>query len=81
LKKSQADAVIFATGSTPVKLDFGGKNHVCTADELLNGKEKSGENIVVVGGGLVGCETALWLRGQGKNVTVVEAAAGNTQWW
>ena len=49
------------------------KNHVCTADEILNGKEKAGENVVVVGGGLVGCETGLWLRQQGKNVTIVEA--------
>lgn len=73
IEKSDADVVVFATGSTPVKLDFGGKNHICTADELLNGKEKAGENIVVVGGGLVGCETGLWLRQQGKNVTIVEA--------
>lgn len=73
IEKSDADVVIFATGSTPVKLDFGGKNHVCTADELLKGIEKAGENIVVVGGGLVGCETGLWLRQQGKNVTIVEA--------
>lgn len=73
IEKSDADVVIFATGSTPVKLDFGGKNHVCTADELLKGIEKAGENIVIVGGGLVGCETGLWLRQQGKNVTIVEA--------
>jgi len=26
-----------------------------------------------VGGGLIGCETALWLRQQDKNVTIVEA--------
>jgi len=57
----------------PVKLDFGGKNHVCTAIELLNGKEKAGKDVVVVGGGLIGCETALWLSQQGKNVTIVEA--------
>ena len=74
IEKSDADIIIIAMGSTPVTLDFGGKNHVCTADELLNGKENSGENIVVVGGGLVGCETALWLRQQGKIVTVVESS-------
>ena len=37
------------------------------------GNEKAGENILVVGGGLVGCETGLWLTQQGKNVTIVEA--------
>jgi 2-enoate reductase len=72
IEKSDADVVIVAMGSTPVKLVFGGKNQVCTADEILVGTKNSGENIVVVGGGLVGCETALWLRQQGKNVTIVE---------
>lgn len=73
IKKSDADIVIFATGSTPVKLDFGNKNHVCTADNILRGNEKAGKNVVVVGGGLIGCETGLWLRRQGKNVTIMEA--------
>jgi 2-enoate reductase len=73
IENSDADTVIIAMGSTPVKLDFGSKNHICTADDVLNGAENTGENIVVVGGGLVGCETALWLRLQGKKVTIVES--------
>ncbi|HWQ41468.1 MAG TPA: FAD-dependent oxidoreductase [Desulfosporosinus sp.] len=73
IEQLKADVVIFATGSSPMKLDFDGKNHVCTADEILMGQEKAGDNIIVVGGGLVGCETGLWLRQQGKNVTIVEA--------
>ncbi|MCX6305960.1 MAG: FAD-dependent oxidoreductase [Bacteroidetes bacterium] len=73
IEKSGADAVIIAMGSTPVMLDFGDKNNVCTADELLLGTRISGEDIVVVGGGLIGCETALWLRGQGKKVSIVES--------
>jgi 2-enoate reductase len=73
IEKSNADIVIIATGSTPVRPDFGNKNHVCTADDILKGNEKAGENIVIVGGGLVGCETGLWLRRQGGNVTIVEA--------
>jgi 2-enoate reductase len=72
IEKSDADVVIVAMGSTPIKLDLGCKNQVCTVDEILIGTKNSGENIVVVGGGLVGCETALWLRQQGKNVTIVE---------
>ena len=36
-------------------------------------KEKDcGQETVAVGGGLVGCETALWLARQGKKVTIVE---------
>ncbi|MBC3798641.1 FAD-dependent oxidoreductase [Acetobacterium tundrae] len=73
--KSNVDVVIFATGSTPVKIDFGNKNRIYTADDILKNKENAREDIVVVGGGLVGCETALWLRYQGKNVTIVEAKA------
>jgi 2-enoate reductase len=73
VKRSNADVVIVATGSTPVKLDFGKKDSTYTADELLLHKEKAGKNIVVVGGGLIGCETALWLGLQGKKVTIVEA--------
>jgi 2-enoate reductase len=73
IEKSDADVVVFATGSTPVKLDFEGKNHVYTAIDLLNDTEKAGMNVVVIGGGLIGCETALWLKQQGKNVTIVES--------
>jgi 2-enoate reductase len=36
------------------------------------GKKKAGDNVAVVGGGLIGCETALWLAQQGKNVTILE---------
>lgn len=75
IEEFDADVVIIATGSNPIMLDFGDKNHVCTASDVLNGVCDTGENIVVVGGGLVGCETALWLRQQNKNVTVVEMAA------
>ena len=32
--------------------------------------------MIIIGAGLVGCETALWLHDQGKNVTIVEAANG-----
>jgi len=73
IHKCKADVVIFATGSTPVKIDFGDKNHIYTADDILKNKENAREDIVVVGGGLVGCETALWLRQQGKNVSIVES--------
>lgn len=70
---ANADAVILATGAAPIRLNFGGQAKIYTAEEILLGPEKAGNDIVVVGGGLVGCETALWLRRMGKNVTVVEA--------
>lgn len=72
IEAARADAVVAATGSKPIVPDFGGKNHIFTATDVLSGKYKSGDNIVVIGGGLVGCETALWLAQQGKKVSVVE---------
>ncbi|MGH4137700.1 FAD-dependent oxidoreductase [Clostridium sp.] len=75
IKESKADVVIVATGSNPVKLNFlpgMDKDHICCAEDLLLGKKIAGNTVVIVGGGLVGCETALWLAQQGKDVTVVE---------
>ncbi len=67
------DAVIVATGSTPKVFSLGDDAHVYTAADVLNGVKNPGESTVVIGGGLVGCETALWLAKQGKKVTIVEA--------
>jgi pyruvate/2-oxoglutarate dehydrogenase complex dihydrolipoamide dehydrogenase (E3) component len=44
---------------------------VLTSKEVLNGA-KVGDTVVVIGGGLVGCETAEYLAMQRKNVTIVE---------
>ena len=67
------DAVVVATGSTPKVFSLGDDAHVYTAADVLNGVKNPGESTVVIGGGLVGCETALWLAKQGKKVTIVEA--------
>ena len=67
------DAVIVATGATPKKFPLGENAPVYTAMDALLGKTPIGERVTVVGGGLVGCETALWLAQEGKCVTIVEA--------
>jgi len=74
LREEAPDVVIVATGSSPRDLNVPGvdKNNVVKAEDLLLGKGKAGQNVLVVGGGLVGCETALWLAQQGKSVTIVE---------
>lgn len=71
--KSECDTVIIATGSTPKVFRLGDDEKVYTASQVLLGEKNPGETIVVVGGGLVGCETALWLAQHGKKVTIVEA--------
>lgn len=67
------DAVIIATGSRPKVFSLDDDERVYPAAQVLTGEKDCGDTTVVVGGGLVGCETALWLAERGKNVTIVEA--------
>jgi len=62
-----ADAVIMATGSVPVKLPVDGVNgpNVAQAWDILAGRASSGKKVVIVGGGAVGCETAVYLAQKG----------------
>ncbi|MBP1723728.1 MAG: NADH:flavin oxidoreductase, partial [Deltaproteobacteria bacterium] len=61
-------------GSKPVipEVPGLGKGNAVTAVDLLRGKKMPGREILVLGGGLIGCETALWLAQQGMKVTIVE---------
>lgn len=71
-EKEKADIVVVATGSKPIEMDFGCAELTITASEALLAKKPVGQKVLIVGGGLVGCETALWLAQQGKDVTIVE---------
>ena len=66
--------VIIATGATPIipKIPGVDKNIAVTAINLLLGSKDAGETIVVVGGGLIGCEVAVFLAGKSKRVALVE---------
>ncbi|WP_027400007.1 oxidoreductase [Anaerovorax odorimutans] len=70
---ANADTVIIATGSLPKVLSLGDDEKVFTAEQVLMKEKDPGKATVVIGGGLVGCETALWLAQQGKKVTIIEA--------
>ncbi|WP_143106842.1 NAD(P)/FAD-dependent oxidoreductase, partial [Neomoorella thermoacetica] len=74
VQQQNPDAVIVATGSTPAIPDIAGinKDKVTTVSDLLLGKKQAGGRVVIIGGGLAGCETALWLAQQGKDVTIIE---------
>lgn len=69
----QFDAVIVATGSRPKMFSLGDDEKVYSAEQVLLGRKETGDNVAVVGGGLVGCELALDLAMKGKKVTIVEA--------
>jgi 2-enoate reductase len=68
------DLFIVATGSTenriPVKAPDTSRIGSCI--EVLNGEKEIGKKVVVVGGGVEGCETAVWLSSMGKEVTIIE---------
>jgi len=72
--REKPDVVIVATGSSPVLPDVPGirGENVISACDLLACGQDTGKKVVVVGGGLVGCETALWLAQKGREVTVIE---------
>ncbi len=54
--------VILAAGAAPIVPEFMTKFHSwATADDILYGRKFPGKNIVIVGGGSVGCETADYL--------------------
>lgn len=74
VKAFKPDFVVIATGANPIVLPVPGfdKVHVCIAEKALLKEVAIGQNVAVIGGGLVGCETALDLADQGKNVTIVE---------
>lgn len=67
------DAVIVATGSTPKVFPLGDDARVFTAAQVLLKQKDPGQTVAIVGGGLVGCETALWLAQHGKKVIIAEA--------
>ncbi len=67
-----ADGVIFATGSLPSHPPVPGIENAHQAMDMYDGKVKPGHTIVMVGGGLVGCEAGLYLQKCGHQVTVVE---------
>jgi 2-enoate reductase len=72
IQKFGADYVILATGAKMelLPLDGAPAGNVLTVIQVLNGMELRGEKILVMGGGVIGCETALYLARQGKQVTI-----------
>ncbi len=69
------DTVIVATGAKARTFDLGEALPALTARDVLAARaENTGSKIVVIGGGMVGCELALWLtKDLHKDVTIVEA--------
>lgn len=75
IKNDTPDAVILATGSETLVLPFIKGIHnpeIVHGVDCLDGKRKIGHKVLVVGGGMVGAETAEFLAEQGHEVSVIE---------
>lgn len=74
IKDGGYDAVILAVGSSPARppipgLDDPSVEHATTVYTKL---DQVGKRVAVLGGGLVGCETGLFLAERGHQVTIIE---------
>ncbi len=74
IKSLEIDAVVFATGSELIAPEIKGINSPITVSclDALYNKQEIGDNIIIAGGGLVGCEMALDYAQKGKQVTIIE---------
>ena len=67
-----ADEIIVATGAVAKRLRMPGIERAMDAVDYLRGREV-GENVLIIGGGLSGCEIAYDLYHKGKKPVIVEA--------
>lgn len=70
VQSARPDAVVVATGVTPLAPAIPGLKGAVTAEQVLLGQAEVGGKVVIIGGELVGCETAEFLADKGKHVTV-----------
>jgi len=75
VEKLKPDAVIVATGGSPlIPKDIPGTNlkKVATANDVLMETVIPEQKVAILGGGMIGCETAEFLAQRGKDVTIIE---------
>lgn len=74
LAEERPDVLLVATGGIPRRPPIPGieLEHVVLATDVLLGQKKAGKHAVVIGGGLVGAETAAFMAQQGSKVSIIE---------
>jgi 2,4-dienoyl-CoA reductase-like NADH-dependent reductase (Old Yellow Enzyme family)/thioredoxin reductase len=75
IEETRPDAVVVATGGIPLVPRIPGVERECvvTAHDVLAGKAGViGKKVAIIGGGMVGAETAELLAENGKNITLIE---------
>lgn len=73
IQELKPEILVLATGVKPLVPDIPGleQAHIVQAGDVLGGKAEVGTRVVIIGGELVGCETAEFLAEKGKKVTVM----------
>jgi len=68
------DVLLVAAGAEPVIPEIPGTRlpHVMTARACYGREDLQGKRVAVIGGNMVGCETALYLKNRGNAVTIIE---------
>ncbi|MDH5815179.1 MAG: NAD(P)/FAD-dependent oxidoreductase [Candidatus Nezhaarchaeota archaeon] len=72
IKELNPDVVVIAVGSEHDVPPIPGIERAVKAVDVLLGKVSVGNRVVVLGGGRIGCETALHLAEEGREVTILE---------
>ena len=72
LSRYGINEVIIAVGASPVKPPIEGIDYAMNALEAYDNIDRIGKNVILAGGGLVGCEVGLHLANHGRNVSVIE---------
>lgn len=74
IKEIKPDAVIIAAGGSPMTPQIQGLDirNALFAQDVLSGKARTGQNVVILGGGQVGCETGYYLANMGKKAIIIE---------
>ena len=71
-KLNDFDEIIIAVGGTPIDIFQTDLDNVFLAEDVLKNNIRLGSKIVVIGGGMVGSETADWVADGNNEVTIVE---------
>lgn len=70
--KKDYDKVILSAGSSPMMPPIPGIEKAGFVSEFLTDRKEAGKQIVIIGGGLAGCEAACYLKENAETVTIIE---------
>ncbi len=74
IQKENPDVIVISTGAVPLIPEIKGidRKNVFLATDVLAERAEVGKDVVIIGGGSIGCEVAVFLAEKGKRVTIVE---------